>query len=211
MLPPIMPVSRLTGAVPFLCRSPLFALFLMILLFPLLLGACAGGGGGLSSAGPVVLVDGTDRFADEEEEDDEDDEDDKDGESPPTPRADPSEEWVGGTPTLIERAFLTAMNEASADATFGASDSFDKIDYRLALNVTRFAYVPGGEAMVDFDATVNTSDGDVLLARSYWGWAPLVGEVPAEGFNALGVALGEAMTVFAGELATARYWKDKTS
>ena len=204
MLPLIMPVSRLTGAVPVPCRSPLFALFLMILLFPLLLGACAGGGGGggLSSAGPVVLVDGTDRFADE---------DDEDGGSPPTPGADPTEEWVGGTPTLIERAFLTAMNEASADATFGASDSFDKIDYRLALNVTRFAYVPGGEAMVDFDATVNTSDGDVLLARSYWGWAPLVGEVPAEGFNALGVALGEAMTVFAGELATARYRKDKTS
>ena len=115
------------------------------------------------------------------------------------------------TPTLIKRAFLTAMNEASVDATLGASDSFDKIDYQLALNVTRFAYVPGGEAMVDFDATVNTSDGDVLLARSYWGWAPLVGEVPAEGFNALGVALGEAMTVFAGELATARYRKDKTS
>lgn len=111
--------------------------------------------------------------------------------------------WHVATPTLIERAFLTAMNEASADATFGASDSFDKIDYRLALNVTRFAYVPGGEAMVDFDATVNTSDGDVLLARSYWGRAPLVGEVPAEGVNALGVALGEAMTVFAGELATA--------
>jgi hypothetical protein len=38
-----------------------------------------------------------------------------------------------------------------------------------------------------------------------------VGEVPAEGFNALRVALGEAMTVFAGELATARYRKDKTS
>ena len=42
MLPPIMPVSRLTGAVPFLCRSPLFALFLMILLFPLLLGVALG-------------------------------------------------------------------------------------------------------------------------------------------------------------------------
>jgi hypothetical protein len=37
-----MPVSRLTGAVPFLCRSPLFALFLMILLFPLLLGVALG-------------------------------------------------------------------------------------------------------------------------------------------------------------------------
>ena len=36
--------------------------------------------------------------------------------------------WHFATPTLIERAFLTSMNEASADATFGASNSFDKID-----------------------------------------------------------------------------------
>jgi dipeptidase len=56
--------------------------------------------------------------------------------------------------------------------------------------------------MVDFDAMVNTSTGDVLLARSYWGRALLAGEAPADGVNALGVALGEAMTVFAGELAT---------
>ena len=109
--------------------------------------------------------------------------------------------WHVATPTLIERAFLTAMNEASTDAAFGTSDSFDKIDYRLALTVSRFAYVLGGEAMVDFDATVNAADGDVLLARSYWGRAPLAGAAPADGVNALGVAFGEAMTVFAGELA----------
>jgi ABC-type uncharacterized transport system auxiliary subunit len=109
--------------------------------------------------------------------------------------------WHVATPSLIERAFLTTMNEASTDAAFGTSDSFDKIDYRLVLTVSRFAYVPGGEAMVDFDATVNAADGDVLLARSYWGRAALAGEAPADGVNALGVAFGEAMTVFAGELA----------
>ena len=130
-----MPVSRLTGAVPFLCRSPLFALFLMILLFPLLLGACAGGGGGLSSAGPVVLVDGTDRFADEEEEDDEDDEDDKDGGSPPTPRADPSEEWVGGTPTP----------GTVPDPAFYETAEYDAGQRQPPLAVTRFsdAYARG--------------------------------------------------------------------
>ena len=111
--------------------------------------------------------------------------------------------WHVATPTLIERAFLTAMNDASTDATFGTSDSFDEVDYRLLLTVSRFAYVPGGEAMVDFDATVTTSDGDVLLARSYWGRAPLAGDRPADGVNGLGVALGEAMAVFAGELAAA--------
>lgn len=111
--------------------------------------------------------------------------------------------WHVATPTLIERAFLTAMNDASTDAAFGTSDSFDEVDYRLLLTVSRFAYVPGGEAMVDFDATVTTSDGDVLLARSYWERAPLAGDRPADGVNGLGVALGEAMAVFAGELAAA--------
>ena len=128
MLPPIMPVSRLTGAVPVPCRSPLFALFLMILLFPLLLGACAGGGGGggLSSAGPVVLVDGTDRFADE---------DDEDGGSPPTPGADPSEEWVGGTPTP----------GTVPDPAFYETAEYDAGQRQPPLAVTRFrdAYARG--------------------------------------------------------------------
>ena len=111
--------------------------------------------------------------------------------------------WHVATPTLIERAFLAAMNDASSDAVFGTSDSFDRVDFRLVLSVSRFAYVVGGEAMVDFDATVTSANGDVLLARSYWGRAPLVGDGPADGVNGLGAALGEAMTVFAGELAAA--------
>ena len=57
--------------------------------------------------------------------------------------------------------------------------------------------------MVDFDATVTAANGDVVLARSYWGRAPLADAAPADGVNGLGVALGKAMTVFAGELATA--------
>jgi ABC-type uncharacterized transport system auxiliary subunit len=109
--------------------------------------------------------------------------------------------WHVATPTLIERAFLTAMNDASTDAAFGTSDSFNSVDFRLVLSVSRFAYVAGGEAMVDFDATVISANGDVLLARSYWGRSPLAGDGPADGVNGLGAALGEAMTVFAGELA----------
>ena len=244
----------------------------MLALLPICLCACVGGGGGgLSAASPVILVDGSDRFAD------------SGAEPAPVPEADPRDyvqggkptpdtvpdpvfyetaEYYGGqwrsplevtmapvsfgteatialrrvdvrgpqsgrslfiitgtapvrfheqrghfwhvaTPTLIERAFLTAINDASTDATFGTSDSFDEVDYRLLLTVSRFAHVPGGEAMVDFDATVTTSDGDVLLARSYWGRAPLAGDRPADGVNGLGVALGEAMAVFADELAAA--------
>ena len=61
----------------------------------------------------------------------------------------------------------------------------------------------GGEAMVNFDATVTGDSGDVILARSYWGREPLAGADPADGVTALGVAMGEAMGVFAGELAAA--------
>ena len=111
--------------------------------------------------------------------------------------------WHVATPTLIECAFLNAMNEASADAAFGTSESFATVDYRMAITVTRFAYMPGGEAMVNFDATVTEGGGDVVLARSYWGRAPLAADTPAAGVTALGAALGEAMTVFAAELADA--------
>ena len=44
---------------------------------------------------------------------------------------------------------------------------------------------------------------DAVLARSYWGRAPLAADTPATGVTALGAALGEAMTVFAEELADA--------
>ena len=84
--------------------------------------------------------------------------------------------WHVATPTLIERAFLNAMNEASADAAFGTSESFASVDYRMAITVTRFAYMPGGDAMVNFDATVTAGGSDVVLARSYWGrrrWQPI--------------------------------------
>ena len=69
MPPSIVPLARLSGAVPVLCSS---LSSILILLIPLLLGAC-GGGGGLSSAEPVILVEGTDRFADENDDDFSDD------------------------------------------------------------------------------------------------------------------------------------------
>ena len=111
--------------------------------------------------------------------------------------------WHVATPTLVERSMLTAFNAASADLVFGTADSLDKPDYRLVVTVTRFAYDPAGDAMVNFDATVSMSGGDVVLARSYWGRAPLANSSPAAGVTAMGAALGEAMSVFSQELATA--------
>ena len=111
--------------------------------------------------------------------------------------------WHVATPTLVERNLLTAFNAASSDLVFGTADSLDKPDYRLIVTVTRFAYDPAGEAMVNFDATVTASGGDVVIARSYWGRAPLADSTPAAGVSAMGAALGEAMTVFSRELAAA--------
>lgn len=125
------------------------------------------------------------------------------GESPLRFREQRGHFWHVATPTLIERAFLTTMNDASSDLVFGTADSFDDADYRMILTVTRFAYDEDGEAMVNFDATVSAAGGEVILARSYWGRAPLAGGRPADGVNALGEALGQAMGVFAGELAGA--------
>ena len=96
---------------------------------------------------------------------------------------------------------LTAFNAASSDLVFGTADSLDKPDYRLVVTVTRFAYDPSGDAMVNFDATVTKSGGGVVLARSYWGRAPLADSSPTAGVTAIGAAFGEAMTVFSGELA----------
>ena len=109
--------------------------------------------------------------------------------------------WHVATPTLVERGMLTAFNAASSDLVFGTTDSLDKPDYRLVVTVTRFAYDPSGDAMVNFDATVTKSGGGVVLARSYWGRAPLADSSPAAGVTAIGAAFVEAMTVFSGELA----------
>lgn len=108
--------------------------------------------------------------------------------------------WHVATPTLIERAFTTSLNDAQDDLYFGNSDSIRDADYRMVLTVTRFAYDPNGEAMVNFDATIKSADGEVVLARSYWGRAPLGNATPAAGVTAMGDALSQAMLVFADEL-----------
>ena len=123
------------------------------------------------------------------------------GEEPMRFREERGHFWHVATPTLVERGMLTAFNAASSDLVFGTTDSLDKPDYRLVVTVTRFAYDPSGDAMVNFDATVTKSGGGVVLARSYWGRAPLADSSPAAGVTAIGAAFGEAMTVFSGELA----------
>jgi len=111
--------------------------------------------------------------------------------------------WHVATPTLVERGMLTALNAASSDLVFAGPDGLDEPDYRMVVSVTRFAYDPAGDAMVNFDAAVTAADSHVVLARSYRGRAALADSSPASGVNAIGRALGEAMTAFAHELAAA--------
>jgi len=125
------------------------------------------------------------------------------GDNPARFREERGHFWHVATPTLVERAFTTSINDAQDELYFGNSDAVRGADYRMVLTVTRFAYAPGGEAMVNFDATVKSAKGDVVLARSYWGRAPLEAETPAAGVTAIGEALSEAILVFAGELKAA--------
>ena len=120
-----LPVSRRC------CRAcASFHRLSLILSLPLpllLLGACAGGGGGgLSSAGPVVLVEGTDRFADEN---------DDSGGSSPSPEAGSPEDWIGGTPTP----------GTVPDPAFYESAEYYGGQWQAPLEVTRFsnAYARG--------------------------------------------------------------------
>lgn len=85
----------------------------------ILLCACAGGGGGggLSAAGPVVLVDGTDRFTDEDDE------------AAATHIADPREPSQRGTPTP----------GTVPDPTFYETAEYYASQWRSPLEVTRFS------------------------------------------------------------------------
>ncbi len=90
------------------------------------LASCAGGGGGgLSSAGPVVLVEGTDRFADEGDG----------GGAPSTPEAGSPEDWIGGTPTP----------GTVPDPTFYETAEYYGGQWQSPLEMTRFsdAYARG--------------------------------------------------------------------
>lgn len=111
--------------------------------------------------------------------------------------------WHVAAPTLIERAFLDAMRTASSDARFGTSDMMKDADYRMTLNVTEFAFQPGGAASIRFDAVVTRKKGATVLSESYWGTAPLSGSSSAAGVTALSEAAGKAFGLLVQELATA--------
>ena len=111
--------------------------------------------------------------------------------------------WHVATPTLIERAFLNAMNEASSDAAFGTSESFRQCrlqdgdhGHPLRLHARRRRH---GQFRRHRDGRRRRC----CPCPKLLGRAPLAADTPAAGVTALGAALGEAMTVFAAELADA--------
>ena len=76
-------------------------------------------------------------------------------------------------------------------------------DYRMTLNVTEFAFQPGGAASIRFDAVVTRKKGVTVLSESYWVTAPLSGSSSAVGVTALSEAAGKAFGLLVQELAAA--------
>jgi subtilisin family serine protease len=120
---------------------------LMLALLPICLCACAGGGGGgLSAAGPVVLVDGSDRFAD------------GGAEPTPAPEADPRDPAQGGTPTP----------GTVPDPVFYETAEYYGGQWRSPLEVTRFSesYARGwtglGSLVTVADTGVDTTHPDLI-------------------------------------------------
>lgn len=111
--------------------------------------------------------------------------------------------WHVAAPTLIERAFLDAMNTASSDARFGTGKTMPDAAYRLTLVVDEFAFAPDGVASVSFEAVMTSRTGEIVLAETYQGTAPVAGAETGDGVLALAVAAGTAFAALASEMASA--------
>ena len=169
MLPHILSLPRRACAVPVLCSSlssfwsssrSSFPVAILILLIPLLLGACAGGGGGLSAAGPVVLEEGTDRFADGNGDGGASDEGD---DTPSAPRADSADPARGGTPTP----------GTVPDPAFYETAEYYGGQWQSPLEMTRFsdAYARGwtglGSLVTVADTGVDPDHPDLALGLAH--------------------------------------------
>ena len=107
-------------------------------------------------------------------------------------------------PTLIERAFIDAMRDASSDARFASADMAKDAPYRITLSVTEFAFQPGEIASIRFDAVVTHKKQGTILSESYWGSAPVgAGASASAGVTALSEAASIAFGLMAKELAAA--------
>ena len=111
--------------------------------------------------------------------------------------------WHVAAPTLIERAFLAAMNTASTDAHFGTGKAMPDAAFRLALVVNEFAFAPQGMASISFEAVMTRRTGEIVLSESYHGTAPVAGADASDGVLALSAAAGTAFAVLAGDMTSA--------
>lgn len=112
--------------------------------------------------------------------------------------------WHVAAPTLIERAFIDAMRDASSDARFASADMAKDAPYRITLSVTEFAFHPGETASIRFDAVVTHKKQGTILSESYWGSAPVgAGASASAGVTALSEAASIAFGLMAKELAAA--------
>ena len=111
--------------------------------------------------------------------------------------------WHVATPTLLERAVNTALQQGSTDAVFGTNAALQDADYSYSIAIETFAFEPTGDARIVFDAIVKDDRGAVVLSKRYSAAAPVAANSAKNGVSALSEALSAATTAFAIDLAAA--------
>ena len=105
--------------------------------------------------------------------------------------------WHVAPSTMLQRAFVDALSEASGDATIGTSDTLDMSDMRLKLTVTKLIIMPNEAAAIDIEAVLKNKSGDIILVQDYQGQTATRGA----GYEGAVLAMQDALADVIGRLA----------
>ena len=111
--------------------------------------------------------------------------------------------WHSQPSYLLQNAAISGLNAGSSDVVFGKSDSLKRINYRLRLTATHFAYEPDGQALISMEMSLQTKSGQVLASGSYTASAPLESPAPIDAVSAFGTATSLVLQAIAADIATA--------
>ena len=111
--------------------------------------------------------------------------------------------WHSQPSYLLQNATISALNAGSADAVFGTSDSLKRVNYRLRMTATHFAYSPEGDAHVALQMSLQTKSGEVITSGSYEASAPLASPAPIDAISAFGTATSLILQAVAADIASA--------
>ena len=111
--------------------------------------------------------------------------------------------WHVAPSTLLQRAIVDALSDASGDATIGTSETLDTNDFRLKLTVTKLVIMPDEAAAIDIEAVLKNKSGDILLVETYQGQTGVRGAGYDAAVLAMQDALADVITRLAADIRQA--------